>query len=368
MKKLNVFFNPGVHPQFAEIFNYPPIGVKYHYSLSKEDYNSDLTRKKRAMIIKLHNLGIPRITFVPHAEKYDLIHSTRGILPLNKKPWIVDLESGAAFSGLDWNNLRNPLMQKIIIKLLSSDSCKKIMPQSISAEKSLLENIDCSKFKHKIETVYLAYHTTKLKRKKSDKVRLSFIGRTFYEKGGHHLLEAFRILNQKYPGKLKLKYKGKVPPGRKLKLPNIEYLDNIPDPKKFYDVIFGDCDIYVQPTTVDSFGVSILEAISTGLPIVCTDDFTLPELVQDGYNGFLVKSPVHWYDNRFDLAGKYMKLVSKSNPETVNELVEKISVLIENRKLREKMGKNSFRLVSTGKFSIKERNKKLRKIYDEVLR
>ncbi len=368
MKKLAVFFNPGVHPQFAEIFNYPPQNVKYYYSLSKEDYNSELTRKKRAMIIKLHGLGIPRMAFIPNAEKYELIHSTRGILPLNRKPWIIDIESGAAFSGLNWNDLRNPLMQRIIIKMLSSQYCKKIIPQSESAKKSLLENVDCSKFKNKIETVYLAYHTTKLKRKKSNKIRLSFIGRNFYEKGGHHLLESFKILDKKYPGKLKLKYKGKVPEGKKLNLPNIEYLGNIPDPKEFYDAIFGDCDIYVQPTTVDSFGVSILEAMSTGLPIVCTDDFTLPELVQDGYNGFLVKSPVHWYDHRFDLAGKYMKLASKTSPETVNQLVEKISILVENPKLRERMGKNSFKLVSTGKFSIKERNKKLRRIYDEALR
>jgi glycosyltransferase involved in cell wall biosynthesis len=366
MKTLNVFFNPGVHPQFREILDFPPKGVKYHYSQSKEDYNSDLTRKKRAMIIKFHNLGIPRMTFVRDAKKYDIIHSTRGILPLNRKPWIVDIESGAAFSGLNWKNLRKPLMQKIIIKMLSSPYCKKIIPQSEAATRSLLENVDCSSFKDKIETVYLAYRATKLKRKKSNKVRLSFIGRTFYEKGGHHLLEAFKILDKKYPGKIILKYKGKVPENKKLRLPNIEYLENIPDPKKFYDAIFGDCDIYVQPTTVDSFGVSILEAMSTGLPIVCTDDFTLPELVNDGYNGFLVKSPSHWYDHRFHLE-KYPKISSKKNPQIVKELVEKISILIEDKKLREKMGRNSFKIVSSGKFSIKQRNKHLLKIYKEAL-
>ena len=228
--------------------------------------------------------------------------------------------------------------------------------------------MDCSSLKNKIETVFLAYHTTKLKRKPSDKVRLSFIGRTFYEKGGHHLLEAFKILDKKYPGRLRLKYKGKVPEDKRLNLPNIEYLGNIPDPRKFYEAIFGDCDIYVQPTTVDSFGVSILEAMSTGLPIVCTDDFTLPELVKDGYNGLLVKSPLHWYDYRFDLGGKYMELAKETSQGTINALVDKISLLIENKELREQMGKNSFKIVSTGKFSIRERNKKLRKIYEEALR
>ncbi len=146
------------------------------------------------------------------------------------------------------------------------------------------------------------------------------------------------------------------------------YLPKIEAQNEFYQEIFGDCDIYVQPTTVDSFGVSILEAMSTGLPIVCTDDgFTLPELVKDGYNGFLVKSQISWYKHRFNLR-RYSKLASLPHPETIRDLVEKLSILIENPKLRKKMGKNSFKLVNSGKFSIKERNKKLKRIYEEALK
>lgn len=365
-KKIKVHLNPGVHPQFKEITNYPPKGVRYFFNEPRGDHNSVSKRKFRAIVAKLHKTGIPRMIYVRNSDKYDLLHSTRGILPLNKKPWIVDIESGAAFSGLSWNNLKKSLMQKIIRKLLLSKYCKKIIPQSYAAKKSLLENVDCSGFEHKIETVYLAWHTTKIKRKKSNKIRISFIGRDFYVKGGQDLQEAFKILDKKYPGKLELKYKGIVPENKKLNLPNVKYLENIPDTKKFYEVIFGDCDIYVQPTVVDSFGVSILEAMSTGLPIVCTDDFTLPELVKDGYNGFLVKSPVHWYDYRFD-DKKYEDLALRVHPETVKELVKKISILIENPKLRKIMGRNSFKLVESGKFSIKERNKKLKNIYEEAL-
>ena len=368
MKKLNVFINPGVHPQFKEIINFPPKNVKYFYEKPRGDHNSSFMRWKRIIISFVQRyLQIPRIAKIKNTEKFDLIHSTRGILIRNKKPWIVDLESGAAFAGLDWNSLKKPVMRKLIRKYLASKYCKKILPQSNAAKRSLLENVDCSGFEHKIETLYLAYHTTKLKRKKSKKVRISFIGRGFYEKGCNDLQEAFKILDKKYPGKLSLKIKGNIPESKKLNLPNVKYLKNIEDPKKFYDEIFGDCDIYVQPTTIDSFGVSILEAMSTGLPIVCTDDFTLPELVKEGYDGFTVKSPIHWYDYRRNLA-KYQRLVSKDHPETVKELVEKISILIEKPKLRKRMGENSFKLVDSGKFSIKKRNKKLRKIYEEALK
>lgn len=370
MKKLNVFINPGVHPQFQEIINFPPEKVVYNLDIPKGDHNSNKTRTKRVLISYLQRyLQIPRMMRVKNEDKYDLIHSTRGILITNKKPWIVDLESGAAFAGLEWTSLQKPIMKRLIRKYLSSPYCKKIIPQSEAAKKTLLENIDCSGFEDKIETVYLAYRSTKLKRKKSDKIRISFIGRGYFDKGGHDLQQAFEILDKKYSGKLQLKMKCNVPEEYRLNLPNVIYLQQIADPKKFYDEIFGDCDIYVQPTTVDSFGVSILEAMSTGLPIVCTDDFTLPELVEDGYNGFLVKSPVHWYD--YGKAGKweeYLKLAKEDHPETVNELVKKISILIEDENLRKKMGENSFKLVDSGKFSIKERKKHLRKIYDEALK
>ncbi len=368
MKKLKVYMNPGVHPQFEEITNFPPEGVEYFYTRPRGDHNSALMRWKRRGITFIQEyFQIPRMSQVKDAKKYDLIHSTRGILIRNKKPWIVDLESGAAFAGLEWTTLKKPIMKKIIQKYLSSPHCKKIIPQSEAAKRTLIENIDCSKFKHKIETLYLAYHTTKLKRKKSDVVRISFIGRDFYEKGGNDLQEAFKILNKKY--KISLKYKGGVPENKKLKLPNVTYLGHIKETADFYKEIFGDCDIYVQPTTIDSFGVSILEAMSTGLPIVCTDDFTLPELVEDGYNGFLVKSPVNWYPYISKGKGQeYQKKVEEEHPETVKELVEKISILIEDKKLREKMGRNSFKLVDSGKFSIKERNKSLKRIYEEALK
>ena len=42
-------------------------------------------------------------------------------------------------------------------QLLKGRWSKKIIPQSEAAKKSLLENLDCSNFKDKIETVYLAY-------------------------------------------------------------------------------------------------------------------------------------------------------------------------------------------------------------------
>ena len=42
-------------------------------------------------------------------------------------------------------------------------------------------------------------------------------------------------------------------------------------------------------------------------------------------------------------------------------------MLIEDKKLRKKIGNNAFKTVDSGKLSIKRRNEKLKRIYEEAL-
>ena len=49
-------------------------------------------------------------------------------------------------------------------------------------------------------------------------------------------------------------------------------------------------DIFVYPGYTDTFGFSILEAMSFGIPIVTLDGFARKEIVEDGKTGFLVNN------------------------------------------------------------------------------
>ncbi len=51
-------------------------------------------------------------------------------------------------------------------------------------------------------------------------------------------------------------------------------------------------DVLVQPSLTESFGLVVVEAFACGVPVVATDVGGLPEIVQDGENGFLV-APRH---------------------------------------------------------------------------
>ena len=73
------------------------------------------------------------------------------------------------------------------------------------------------------------------------------------------------------------------------------------------------CDIFILPSSMETFPLVILEAMYAGLPIVSTSVGGIPDVIKDGVNGFLVQ------------------------PRTPNELYEKSLKLLKNEELRRKI-------------------------------
>jgi len=57
-------------------------------------------------------------------------------------------------------------------------------------------------------------------------------------------------------------------------------------------------DVYVYPTRIEGIGLTILEALSCGLPVITTDNAPMNEFVENGRNGFLIG--VEKYQKRSD--------------------------------------------------------------------
>jgi glycosyltransferase involved in cell wall biosynthesis len=307
--------------------------------------------------------------FVLTRKDYDLIHSSRGILILNKRPWVVDFEHIGSFGAFTFERVK-----KISLKLLNSNYCKKILPHCVAAMNSFLNGwkIDSQSIIEKLEVLYPAIETRKMKKSKKPKINIGFLATrgAFYEKGGKEILEAFKILSKKYEDiNLIMKVK---PPEEILKTysqSNIKFLTtHFNTREELFEKFYKNLDIFVLPTYVDSFGFSLLEAMSCGIPLVATDIFAIPEIIEDGKNGFLIHSPLS--DFRADFVPKFFDrnwLKKHLVKPVVEQLVEKLSLLIEDSSLRKRMGKEGRKLVEKGKFSIKERNRKLRRIYEEAL-
>jgi glycosyltransferase involved in cell wall biosynthesis len=46
-------------------------------------------------------------------------------------------------------------------------------------------------------------------------------------------------------------------------------------------------DVFVLPSKMESFGLTLLEASAAGLPVVCSNAGGIPEVFRDGFNGLL---------------------------------------------------------------------------------
>ncbi|MCS7134660.1 MAG: hypothetical protein NZ889_02270, partial [Candidatus Pacearchaeota archaeon] len=96
------------------------------------------------------------------------------------------------------------------------------------------------------------------------------------------------------------------------------------------------------------------------IPIVTVDGFARKEIVENEKNGFVIKRP--------KIVWKKEKIIIEDRKKLIRDLIDATKVLIENKETRKKMGNYGFKLVAQGKFSIRKRNKKLRKIYEESLK
>ena len=100
-------------------------------------------------------------------------------------------------------------------------------------------------------------------------------------------------------------------------------------------------DVFIMPSYREGLPISMMEAMSLGLPVLASNIRGCKDLIEDGRNGFL-----------FD-------------PRNIKEIYEKIKEIKENKDLREKMSKNN--LEDIKKYSIKEVKKELNEIYERLL-
>ena len=121
-----------------------------------------------------------------------------------------------------------------------------------------------------------------------------FVGRVDdHRKGLDVLLKSFKIVLEKIDCILLVVGKGDQTEARALAT-SMGFLDNIfftgfvddITLKKCYQL----CDIHVIPSRLEGFGLTVLEAMVAGKPIVATNVGAIPELIKHGINGLLVES------------------------------------------------------------------------------
>ena len=159
--------------------------------------------------------------------------------------------------------------------------------------------------------------------KKGDSAKtIIFVGRLHPVKAVQYLIEAMAIIHQEMPD-VKLVIVGDGAErsrleelAERLDLKScIQFAGQVPQER--IPQVMHQADVFALPSLTEGFPVVLLEAMAAGLPIVATNVGGIPDIVEDGVNGYLV------------------------NAKSPDEMAEKILMLMQNSVMREKISANN---------------------------
>ena len=355
-------------PYYKSLIENSPTGIKY---LNAEKQKGVITNKKKFLfsnrlkriirdIFSYLRISIPNAHLSPK-EDYNLIHCAHCFSKNTDKHWVTDFESvWQMFIGM-----KNKKSIEKVMKILKNPNCKKIMPWTETTKEDISKIFP--EIEKKIEVIYPAIPLKKTTKRKNKKITILYATRYFWLKGGVIALEVYKRLKEKYRNKIELIFISDVPNEIKEKYPEIEIKDLVTQKELFR--AYEKSDIFFYPSFVDTFGFGLLEAMSFGLPIVTVNTKntrTRKEIIENEKQGLI-------FDISDEVTGRIKKekgnlIICKEEKLIIERLFQNCCNLIENKKLREKMSKNCIEEIENGKFSIKKRNKKLKKIYEEALK
>jgi glycosyltransferase involved in cell wall biosynthesis len=144
--------------------------------------------------------------------------------------------------------------------------------------------------------------------------RILFVGGDFARKGGPLLLAWFERYGQ---GRSELHIVTRTPPANQKPLPGLYLHTNLEanDPKLMR--LYQESHLFVLPTLADCFGVASIEAMATGLPVITTNVGGVPDIVEEGQQGFLIA------------------------PKDDEALDQRLALLLGNAALRQEMGERA---------------------------
>ena len=123
-----------------------------------------------------------------------------------------------------------------------------------------------------------------------DTTNILFLGRDYHRKGGDVALRVFENLKKSFEN-IHLTFIGRIVEKEMLERvkrdKSISYYEYV-SKRDLHENIFPTTDIFLLPTVAEAYGMSIVEALSKGIPVVTSNISAIPEVVEDGVSGYLL--------------------------------------------------------------------------------
>jgi glycosyltransferase involved in cell wall biosynthesis len=307
----------------------------------------------------------------------DLVESILSPI-LTRSRWIyscANFQEATAFSVLGLPTPRS-LRVAYISRLLLQENCRGFILWSEAGRETLASygGVRNQRLLDKTSVVYPAVGKVDdaLVQRRDAPASLLFSG-DFFRKGGVNVLDAFARLRVEFPevtltlccdekinfrtgnAALRDEYLAKI-----RNTPGVNLLGMVPRDRLLNEIL-PRTDIYLLPTYVETFGFAILEAMAYGIPVIATNYFAIPEMVQQGSTGFLIDTA------RFDCERLFRGYVVDQIPSdfrahVTNELYRYLRELVASPQLRRTMGAAALSVARTT-FSVERRNEQMAEIY-----
>ena len=283
-------------------------------------------------IIKIKYFGFPINTVINQIkfymlskkEKFDVIHVhpsfPSGFIAISVKLLgipIVCTSHGADIQ-INWKVGYGARRNKIV-SWLTKLTLKNADLHTVVSRSMINDAIDAGSHASKIRVVYNGINLKEIPRNydprsvekygiKTDDFVVLFLSRLHPKKCPDDLVKAFLKVVKKVP-EAKLIFAGKGEEEMKLKglVSDLDLSDKVifagfvsEDEK--WDLL-RKCDVFVLPSVVEAFGITVIEAMACSKPVIATNVGPFPEIIRDGETGLLV--PLHSPD---ELADAIIKL------------------------------------------------------------
>lgn len=155
--------------------------------------------------------------------------------------------------------------------------------------------------KRKIEVIHVGVDTTLFRPMEptgkyllEGEFKILTVARLHRYKGLEYLIEAMQSLKARMPeAKLYILGKGAEEENLKKLVKKLDLERKVgffekPIPNYEMPFLYKECDVYVQPSIIEPYGIAILEAMACGKPVIGTKVGGMLDTVKDGETGFLV--------------------------------------------------------------------------------
>jgi glycosyltransferase involved in cell wall biosynthesis len=358
----------GVH---GSLLAAPPAGAAYVQCTYMLRFQPD--REACQPFSPLHDPAVAEwVRFVDVPAGVEIVHSSR--LPVQTPlPWVVDADSlltplqvgrffalGAAARGDPPIPSPGAVARReaAMVARYASGRCARILFRTEYARRKFLSHLSgrgrqpetVERLATKSEVVYPAVPATLAVSRPGWPVSVLYMGRTPQDKGATVAAEVFTRLRERYKAGVRLIFLGSRPSGLADRLPaaGVELVPVLP--RSAYLDQLSRADIFLSPTTFESFGMGLLEAAAAGLAIVCS------------------AGPGMEHIGELFAPGDNALFVSNADPvaQRVAGFTAAVSDLIDNEPLRRRLAMNNHALTDRGKLSIRQRNERLGAVYAQA--